>query len=92
MIDLLNLLNPIVSTIEPGRLIESLIFLVVLLWKLNPHLKKIEDRMEGIENAVREKFVAGESRFEEIETRLDSLETNLSGSENGKSMGQICPN
>jgi hypothetical protein len=71
----------IIKDIQPGRLIESLIFLAFLMWKLRPHLKKVENRMEGIEktmNAIKDTvnmgFSQGNARFTRIETRLDLLE------------------
>lgn len=71
----------VIKDIQPGRLVESLIFLGVLLWRLAPHLKKMEDRMLGVEDGLRSLNVAmtkgfdsGTARFESIESRLEKLE------------------
>ena len=75
------LIFDILKDIQPGRLIESLIFLAVLMWKIKPHLKRVEDRMAGIETAMKSMkdsvtmgFAQGNARFSRIETRLDLLE------------------
>jgi hypothetical protein len=75
------LIFDILKDIQPGRLIESLIFLAVLMWKIKPHLKRVEDRMAGIETAMKAMkdsvtmgFAQGNARFTRIETRLDLLE------------------
>lgn len=65
----------IAKDMQPGRLAESLIFLGVLLWRINPHLKKIEDRLKGLEIAVANGFKSGEDRFIKIEGRITALET-----------------
>lgn len=67
----------ILKDIQPGRLTESLIFLVVLLWRIRPHLRKVEDRLAGLEIAVREGFQSGERRFINVESRLSSLEKKI---------------
>ena len=59
---------------EPGRLLESLIFLGVLLLRLNPHLKKIEARMAGLEDAVKKGFNLGDEKFTNLDTRVSVLE------------------
>ncbi len=78
---MMELLFSFARDIQPGRLIESLIFLFVLWGRVKPHFKKIEDRMAGMENAVNNLtlsmangFAAGETRFSNIEKRLDVIE------------------
>lgn len=51
------------------------------MWKIKPHLKRVEDRMAGIETAMKSMkdsvtmgFAQGNARFSRIETRLDLLE------------------
>lgn len=77
----LTLILPLLKDMQPGRLIESLIFLVVLLARMKPHFKKVEDRMLGLENGLKSirdsvnmGFSQGNARFSKIETRLDILE------------------
>ncbi len=72
----------ILSDIQPGRLIESMIFLAVCIWKIKPHLLKIETRMQGLENCMNSikdnvslGFTQGNARFNRIETRLEILES-----------------
>lgn len=72
---------PFLKDFEPGRLLESLIFLAVLLAKLKPHLKRVEDRMAGIESnmksikdSVNLGFSQGNARFNKIEQRIEILE------------------
>lgn len=71
----------ILKDMDKGRLAENLIFLVVLWWKVKPHLTKIEERMAGIEkgmmnfkSTVDSALNAGDVRFQKIESRLDFLE------------------
>lgn len=72
----------ILRDMDKGRLAENLIFLIVLWSRVKPHLKKIEDRMLGIEkvmttfkNTVDESLHLGEIRFSKIESRLDFMES-----------------
>lgn len=78
---LLSFTFDILRDIDKGRLAENLIFLIVLWSRVKPHLKKIEDRMAGIENVmttfkttVDESLQHGDTRFSKIESRLDTLE------------------
>ena len=73
--DFITILMALVSDFQPGRLVESLIFLVVLWKKVLPHLTKIEKRLEGLEDAVKQGFNSGELRFITIEDRISKLET-----------------
>lgn len=66
---------------QMGRLIESLIFLAVLMTRVKPHMKKLDDRMGAIETSVKtivesvtQGFQSGETRFGNIEGRLDKIE------------------
>lgn len=72
----------ILKDMDKGRLAENLIFLIVLWSRVKPHLKKIEERMAGIENVmttfkstVDESLHNGDLRFSKIESRLDFLES-----------------
>jgi hypothetical protein len=76
-----DLIVSTIKDIQPGRLLESLIFLCILMWKIRPHLKKVEERMQGLENGLKsiqsvmkQGFELGEQRFGKIETRIASLE------------------
>lgn len=78
---MMDLVFLILNDIQPGRLSESLIFLAVLWWKVRPHLKKIEERMEGMERGLKgiesrmsEGFRMGEERFQNLESRVYKLE------------------
>jgi hypothetical protein len=62
--------------LSPGRMFESVLLLTIIWSKLKPHLKKIEDRLGGVENAVQTGFASGKTRFEMIENRLKVLEEN----------------
>lgn len=71
----------IFSDIQPGRLVESLIFLSAMWWKVKPHLNKIEARMSGMETALNtmnanmsKGFAEGDKRFDRLETRVETLE------------------
>lgn len=77
----LGFLLSFLTDVQPGRLTESLIFLGVLWWKFNPHLKKMEDRLDGVVSELatmnaqmRKGFEEGETRFQMIESRLTKLE------------------
>lgn len=60
--------------ISLGRMAESVVLFWIIWSKLKPHLKKVEDRLEGVESAVKNGFNSGEQRFEKIEDRLIVLE------------------
>lgn len=69
--------------LNPARLLESFILLVVIWRKVRPHLTTMENEMKGVKlelNQIREGmdkgFELGNKRFEEIENRLDVVETN----------------
>lgn len=68
------MLQLIFSDFQPGRVVESLVFLFVLWRKVGPHLKRVEDRLEGLEKAVAAGFSSGEARFINIEDRITVLE------------------
>jgi hypothetical protein len=90
---MIELVFNILKDIQPGRMIESFLFLGVCMWKLKPVLKRVDDRMVSLEKtlkaAVKEVsdnvtmgFSQGNARFTRIETRLDLLENkpkNVSG-------------
>lgn len=83
MIDILFLIwEFFLREISWGRFIESLALLIIIWFKIKPHMKNIEDRLSGLETALKLGFKSGESRFENIEGRLSSLE-NKNGGPNG---------
>lgn len=71
---LIPLIKDLGSDISPGRMLESIVLLFIIWSKLKPHLKKIEDRLEGLEKAVNCKFGLSEERILKVETRLDVIE------------------
>jgi hypothetical protein len=72
--------------LSPGRMFESVVLLVIIWSRLRPHLKVIEDRLGGVENAVKVGFEAGNQRFKIIENRIMVLEKGiLKGDSNEKS-------
>lgn len=60
--------------LSPGRMLESFILLAVTWSRLKPHLKKMEERLAGLESALTAGFKSGELRFERIEDRVTDLE------------------
>lgn len=82
------LIMSLMADIQPGRLIESLIFLTVLIWRIKPHLKKVEDRMLGMETGLNNleksmslSFKAGEKRFSQIESSIENMDGRLTAIE-----------
>ena len=80
----MEFLLAIIGDIQPGRLVESLIFLGVCWWKVKPHLVKVETRMDGIEknlstinSTMSAGFAAGEKRFAQIEENVTQLNTRV---------------
>ena len=67
-------LQYILQDFSAGRLLESLIFLAVLLARFRPHLKKVEDGLQALKTAVEKGFSAGEARFNQLEKRIQDLE------------------
>lgn len=73
--DILGLLAHLMpNDLSTGRLLESAIMLTIIWRKLKPHLKTLEDRLAGLENAVQTGFNSGELRFQKIEERITALE------------------
>lgn len=73
MLDLLPIAISVAKDVSPGRLIESMVILF-FLWKgVSKHLMKIEKRLEGLENALREGFSKGETRFQKIEDEVKEI-------------------
>lgn len=77
----MDLILAVLTDFQPGRLVESLIFLGVLLWKTLPHFKKLEAEMKGVreelggvKEAMSAGFAAGEKRFANHEQRIEKLE------------------
>lgn len=60
-----------------GRLVESLIFLGVLLARIKPTFDKLDKRVEKIADIIEKGFSNGEERFTEIEGRLAKLEKEI---------------
>jgi len=86
--DFLSILEPMTKDLSPGRMLESLIVFFVVWNRLKPHLKKIEDRLEGVEKAVNSGFNSGSIRFTQIENRLEILENNKNNPIGGVSHGK----
>jgi len=76
------MLEKFIVDLSPARMLEAVVLLFIIWRKLSPHLTKIENRIAGLESAVRDGFKTGESRFEKIENRVLSLE-NLNISKRG---------
>jgi hypothetical protein len=77
----MELLLSVLTDMQPGRLVETLIALGALWWKVSPHLNKIEARMSGMETALNtmnanmsKGFAEGDKRFDRLETRVETLE------------------
>lgn len=81
---LMQMVSNVPHEISLGRMIESVVLLSIIWSKLKPHLKKIEDRLEGLETAVKTGFDNGETRFKLIEWRISALEQ-TKGPANGTS-------
>ena len=62
--------------LSPGRMFESVVLLSIIWSKLRPHLNKIEARLLGVENAVKQGFESRDIRFDKIENRVKVLESN----------------
>ncbi len=71
---LISMFKDIPKDISIARILESTILLSLIWSKIKPHLTKIEQRMEGLEQAVKVGFNNGSIRFETIEYRLKKLE------------------
>lgn len=76
---LLSMLKDVPHEISLGRMIEAFVLLGVIWRKLQPHLKKIEERLEGVELAVKKSSDADAARFTTIEVRLNALERDTHG-------------
>lgn len=74
----MDLISPIlekfIHEISIGRMVEAYMLLHIIMHMLKPHLKKIEDRIAGLETAIRDGFKSGESRFDGLEKRVTILE------------------
>lgn len=69
-----DLVYQFLISIDKGRLVENLIFLGVLIAKIGPHLRKIEENLQKLTDQVVNGFKEGEKRFERIERRVERLE------------------
>lgn len=74
-----DLVYQFLISIDKGRLIENLIFLGVLIAKMGPHLRKIEENLAKLATQVENGFKEGEKRFERIERRVERLEDGKTG-------------
>ncbi len=77
---LISMVDQVPKEISLGRMVESLVLLSIIWSKLKPHLTKIEDRIAGLETALRDGFKSGDHRFSMIEDRVTALE--IRGNEN----------
>lgn len=71
----------VLKDMEPGRMFEGLIFILVTWSTVKPHLTKhlvkIETRMDGVVEQltlINERLESGEKRFDQIENRLSQIE------------------
>lgn len=76
---ILELIKSAPQDFSLGRIGESFILLAIIWSRLKPHLKKIEDRLEGLEKALQVGFNSGEIRFSKIESRITVLEDKPKG-------------
>lgn len=73
----MDLVMWVLQDMEPGRMVEGLIYLMVLFWKVKPHLNKVEQQMAGVVTELQKinmRLAHGEERFDKIEDRLNKLE------------------
>lgn len=77
---IISMFKDMPKDISLGRMTESVILFLIIWSKLKPHLKKIEDRLAGLELAVQNGLTSVETRFEKIEKRIEKIE---SGDKNG---------
>lgn len=68
------LVEKFAGELSPARILESMLILFVIWRKVKPHLTKIEERMAGLEKALREGFNTGNIRFLNLENRVKELE------------------
>lgn len=81
------LLEKATADLSLGRMLESLVLLKIIWMKLEPKLKKFDDRIAGLATVVENGFKSGESRFQKIEERVTALEKPTEGSQHdGKSL------
>lgn len=64
----------IFKDVSMGRMTESIIIVIIVWYKIKPHLTNVEQRLKGLEDALTKGFSSGEIRFKAIENRLDELE------------------
>jgi hypothetical protein len=74
-----------INDLSVARIVEAYVIFAIVWRKFKPHLTKIEDRLSGLEEAVKAGFNLGEQRFEKIEKRITVLE--IKGEQNDQSMG-----
>lgn len=87
---MLDIVFWVFKDIQPGRLVESLIFLFVMLWRVRPMFNSIKQQVADavkeiaslktevaqLKTAVTSGFQNGELRFDNLENRVKVLETN----------------
>lgn len=71
---IIEMIRHVPQEMSLARMGESVILLAIIWSRLKPHLKKIEDRLEGLEKALQVGFSTGETRFIKIEARITALE------------------
>ena len=70
--DFFSLLSTAVEDVSPGRLIETILALVVIWTRVKPFLKSYDERLKNLEQAVKDGFKQGELRFQKIEDAVKS--------------------
>ena len=67
----------VLKDMEPGRMVEGFVYLMLLFWKVKPHLTRVEQQMGGVVDELKKinvRLEHGEERFDKIESRLFKLE------------------
>ena len=83
--EFLSIALTVVNDVSPGRLIETLIALVVIWSRVKPFLTKYDQRLANLEKAVSDGFKNGETRFQNIENRVSVLEQKVNLPDNNGS-------
>jgi len=80
--DFFSLLSTAVEDVSPGRLIETILALVVIWTRVKPFLKSYDERLKNLEQAVKDGFKQGELRFQKIEDAAKDTADRVSRVEN----------
>lgn len=73
----MDLVMWVLKDMEPGRMVEGFVYLMLLFWKVKPHLTRVEQQMAGVVDELKKinvRLEHGEERFDKIESRLSKLE------------------